>query len=131
MPPSVTFGFVRLFRLRVDLVVCVAAGTVLAALGRWHMALGVAAGFLLFVANAFILYRAGRSLLRGASQGRVAVLAGLSGMGRMLLLAVVLALAATMGVPVFLACAGSLLFCQTNLHVAYMPRKGWERWTNI
>ncbi len=116
--------FVRLFRVHVDLGVWVVAVAVLAALGQWHLALGVTGGFLLFIVNAFILYQAGRVLLRGASGDRGAILAGLSGMGRMLLLAVVLALAAMVGVPVFLACAGSLLFCQMNLHVAYILRKG-------
>jgi len=123
--------FIRLFRLRVSLALCAATAVVLASLGQWAVAMGVLVGLALFVLNALALYWAGRSLLRGAVRGRGVALAGLSGMGRMLLLAAVLALAAMMGVRVFLACAGSLLFCQANLHVAYMLRKGKARWTNI
>jgi hypothetical protein len=130
MRSPLTSEFARLFHVRVPLLVCATATVVLAALRAWIPALGVALGFSLFLLNAFILYRAGRSLLRGG-RGRGAALAGLSGGGRMLLLTAVLASAAMMGVRVFLACAGSLLFCQMNLHVAYMSRKGRERWTNI
>jgi hypothetical protein len=123
--------FARLFRLPMDLLVCVIAAVTLIALGRWTLALAVGMGFLVFVFNAFILYWAGRALLHSGSGGRGAALAGLSGMGRMLFLAVALAIAASVGVATFLTCAGSLLFCQMNLHVAYMSRKGRERWTNI
>ena len=122
--------FVRLFRIRSDLLVCVGAAVALAALRRPPLVVGVLTGLCLFILNAFLLYRAGRSVLRAASRGRGAALAGLTSAVRIMILAGVLVLMARQGVPAFLSSAGSLLFCQGNLHLGHIRGKGRARWMN-
>jgi len=129
MRSLLTSEFGRLFRIGVPLLVCSAAAVVLASLGMGVTGLWVLAGLGLFLVNAFVLYRAARSLLRAAT-GRGVALAGLLGGGRMVLLAVVLGLAGLMGVQALLACAGSLLFCQANLQVGSLLGNGRTRWTD-
>jgi hypothetical protein len=121
--------FVALFRLCIGFPVCLGAVIVLALLRRADLAIGLATGLGLFTLNAFLLFRAGRAVLRAAS-GRAATLAGLASAGRIMILAGALVFVARLGTPAFLASAGGLLFCQGAMHLGHMRSKGATRWTN-
>jgi hypothetical protein len=122
--------FVQVFHIPSVLGICACAAILLAAVGEGRAAIGIGVGLFLFILNAFLLYRAGRSVVRAGSRGKGAALAGLSSFGRILLLAVALAFVARWDIPAFLSSSGSLLFCQGNLQVVSILRKGRARWTN-
>jgi len=115
--------FVQLFRLR-SLVVLGAAGTsILAAIGLTEAAVGLLIGLGLFAAKSFFLYEAGRALIKRNSKGIGRAIAGLASLGRVLFLAVALALVAQMGLSALLSACGGLVLGQINLHLAYIIRR--------
>lgn len=78
-------------------------------------ALGVALGFVLHVANLFLLAEIARSLR--PDQARARMLFALSAVGRLLLLAMALAMIhRVFGQQVLLGACGGLLLAQVNLH---------------
>ena len=115
--------FVQLFRLR-SLVVLGAAGpSILAAMGLTEAAVGLLIGLGLFAAKSFFLYEAGRALIKRNSKGIGRAIEGLASLGRVLFLAVDLALVAQMGLSTLLSACGGLILGQINLHLSYIVRR--------
>jgi len=119
--------FVRLFHLHWTLAVGGALTVGLAAAGIWAAALGLLIGVSLFVMNVFFLYEAGRALMGAGSKGKGQAIAALSGIGRLLFLAVTLAFAARLGTQVLLFACGGLMLGQVNLHLAYCCKRRTTR----
>jgi len=96
--------------------VCVAIASLVALLGSWQAAAGVAAGLALHLLNVLLLVEAGRSLLGLGSRraGRTAAFA--SSVGRILMLGIGLAFLGRLGQLALLAGCGTLLFTQLALH---------------
>jgi len=118
-----TCEFVQLFRLR-NLLVLGAVGTsILAAVGQPAAAIGLVIGLALFVLKSFFLYEAGRALIKRDSRGIARAIAALSSLGRVVFLAVTLALVAQMGLSTLLSTFGGLVLGQFNLHLAYIVRR--------
>ncbi len=83
---------------------------------------GVALGFGLYAANLLLMLEIGRTLLHTEGARRAKMLAALSSAGRMLFLAIALALIAIfLGKQAVLGACGGLLIAQVNLHV---PKTG-------
>jgi len=85
---------------------------------QYRVAGGVALGLALYAANLLLIMEIGRSLLRDKGTRRPKPLAALSSAGRLIFLAIALALTATfLGRDVVLGACGGLLIAQVNLHV--------------
>ncbi len=117
-----TCEFVRLFRLRNLLVLGIVGASILTAIGRPTAAVGLVIGIALFVLKSFFLYEAGRALIKRDSKGIGRAIAALSSFGRVVFLAVALAVAAKMGPSALFSTCGGLILGQTNLHLAYIVR---------
>ncbi|MFC2082971.1 hypothetical protein ACFLSG_02915 [Candidatus Bipolaricaulota bacterium] len=98
----------------------IVAGVIVAAVFRQYgVAGGIALGLLLYATNILLMMEIGRSLLRRDESGRPKMMAALSSTGRLLFLAIALALIAVfLGQNVVLGACGGLLMAQVNLHVA-------------
>lgn len=118
-----TCEFVRLFRLRNLLVLGIVGTSILAAVGQPAAAIGLVIGLALFVLKSFFLYEAGRALIKRDSKGIARAIAALSSLGRVVFLAVTLALVAQMGLSTLLSTFGGLILGQFNLHLAYIVRR--------
>jgi len=125
-----TCEFVRLFRLRRLLVLGVVGVPILAAIGLTEAAVGFAIGLSLFVFNSFFLYEAGRALIRRNSKGIGRAIAALSSFGRVVFLAVTLALVARMGLSALFSACGGLFLGQIHLHLGHMMRRKTARCSN-
>jgi hypothetical protein len=113
-------GAARALRLGGSFLVCAAAAGALMGLGHPSAALGVGLGLALHLANSLFLYLTLSSLVaRGATNGstrRAAAVAGLSSVGRLLLLGFVLWwIAATLGRETALGAGGGLALAQISL----------------
>jgi len=87
-------------------------------LRQYRVAGGVALGLALYAANLLLIMEIGRSLLRDKGTRQPKQLAALSSAGRLLFLAIALALTAMfLGRDVVLGACGGLLIVQVNLHV--------------
>ena len=122
--------FVWLFRLRSLLILGGVGASILAAIGLSEAAVGFAIGLSLFVVKSFFLYEAGRALIRRNSKGIGRAIAGLSSMGRILFLAVALALVSQLGQAALFAACGGLLLGQICLHLGHMMRRKTARCSN-
>lgn len=127
MSNPLTSKFVRLFHLRSTLGFCGVAAGVLAWFGLVAAALGVLIGCALFTLNSFFLYEAGHSLIKASSKGRGGVIAALSSLGRILFLAVALALVTRMGQCALFAACGGIFVGQVNLHLGYIRQRSAAR----
>jgi len=122
--------FVWLFRLRGLLILGGVGASTLAAIGFTEAAIGFAIGLSLFVVKSFFLYEAGRALIKHNSKGIGRAVAGLASMGRILLLAVALALVAQLGRSALFAACGGLFLGQINLHLDHIMRGKTARCSN-
>jgi len=123
-------GFLRLFRVRSAAAICLGGALLLVALGQALAACGVLVGLLLFLLNALLLYGATRALFRKASGSGLYALAGLSGLGRIALLAGVVGLVCSWDRAAGLGTCLGLLVAQGNLRLGYMGPNGRARWLN-
>ncbi len=129
-PRTPEIEFLRLFRVRSAATISLGGALLLVALGQVPAAGGVLVGLLLFLLNALLLYGATRALFRGASRGGLYALAGLSGLGRISLLAVAVGLVCLWDRAAGLGTCLGLLLAQGNLRLGYIGRKGRARWLN-
>ena len=118
-----TCEFVQLFRLRNILVLGIVGASILASVGLSEAAVGLVIGLALFVLKSFFLYEAGRALIKRDSKGIGRAIAALSSLGRVVFLAVALALVAQMGLSALLSACGGLVLGQLNLHLSYIVRR--------
>jgi hypothetical protein len=100
----------------VSFLVCGVLAVGLLAFGRPTAALGVGLGFALFLANSLFLYLTLASLVGRDAPSRARVLAGLSMVGRLLLLGFALWLIVSrLGREAFAGAGGGLLVAQISL----------------
>ena len=118
-----TCEFVQLFRLRNILVLGIVGASILASVGLSEAAVGLVIGLALFVLKSFFLYEAGRALIKRDSKGIARAIAAVSSFGRVVFVAVTLALVAQMGLSTLLSTFGGLVLGQINLHLAYIVRR--------
>lgn len=91
---------------------------VLCLLRQPRIAGGIVLGLMLYIVNLFLIMEIGRSLWRDSRARNPKPLAALSSTGRLLFLAIALALIAIyLGRDVVLGACGGLLIAQVNLHV--------------
>ncbi len=122
--------FVWLFRLRSLLILGGVGTSTLAAIGFTEAAIGFAIGLSLFVVKSFFLYEAGRALIRRNSKGLGRAIAALSSLGRVVFLAVALALVSRLGQAALFAACGGLFLGQINLHLDHIMRRKTARCSN-
>ena len=122
--------FVRLFRLRSLSILGGVGASILAAIGFTEAVIGFAIGLSLFVVKSFFLYEAGRALIKRNSKGMGTAVAGLASMGRILFLAVALALVAQLSHSALFAACGGLFLGQIHLHLGHMMRRKTARCSN-
>lgn len=125
-----TCEFAQLFRLRSLLVLGIVGTSILAAIGLSEAAVGLVIGLALFVLKSFFLYEAGRALIRRNSKGIGRAIAALSSFGRVVFVAVTLALVAQMGRSALFSACGGLILGHINLHLAYIIRRKPTRCSN-
>ena len=119
--------FFRLFCLRRLFLLGAVAAAGLAAAGLAQAAIGCIVGLTLFTVKSFFLYEGGRALMTCHSKAIGRAIAGLSSLGRVLFLAVALALMSRLGRPALLAACGGLLLGQIHLHLGHMRRRKTAR----
>ncbi|MFC2081678.1 hypothetical protein ACFLR0_00665 [Candidatus Bipolaricaulota bacterium] len=108
---------IALFRLRRSVFFALLSVVLLLSFGRVLAALGVVIGVLLFAANLFLLYEAGRSLLSASSSVAGRALAAGSSLARFLMMGVALWLVfAFLGRDALLGACGGLFLSQVSLH---------------
>jgi len=108
---------IALFRLRRSGFFALVAIVILLSFGRYFAALGIVIGVALFVANLFLLYEAGRSLLSSSSRGAGQALAAGSSIARFLMMGVGLWLVFTfLGREALIGTCGGLFLSQVSLH---------------
>jgi hypothetical protein len=122
-------GAARVLGLGSSFLVCAVAAGGLLVVGRSAAALGVGLGLALHLANALFLYLTLASLVeRGAADGTVrhaAAIAGLSSVGRLLLLGFVLWwILAAWGREVALGAGGGLSLAQISFYFRRSGAKG-------
>jgi hypothetical protein len=122
--------FVGLFCLRRLVVLGGGGVSILATVGLLQAAVGFGIGVGLFVFNSYFLYETGRALIKRDSKGRGGAIAGISSLGRILFLAMVLAVVSRQGQVVLFATFGGLVLGQTNLHLSYMIKRKAARCSN-
>jgi hypothetical protein len=105
-------------RIGVTFLLCAGGALVLGLAGRPLAAAGVGIGFVLHVANLLLMAETARSLVESGSHQRIRFVTGLSSVGRLLFLGVVLSVVAIfLGREMLLGACGGLLAAQVNLHV--------------
>lgn len=118
-------GAGRLLAPGLPLLLCAVLAALLAAFGKTSAALGVGLGFVLFLANTYLLAATLRSLVARDASHASAVLAAASSVARLLLLGVALAaLVLFVGREVFLGAGGGLALSQISLLLRRFGSKG-------
>ena len=108
---------IEVFRLGRSGLLILTGITLLLVFGHIFAAIGMVIGTALFVANLFLLYEAGRSLLSASSRGAGKALAAGSSLGRFLMMGVGLWLVfAFLGRESLLGACGGLFLSQVSLH---------------
>ena len=119
------FEPIALFLLRRSGLLALVAIVFLLSFGFYFATLGVVIGVALFVANLFLLYEAGRSLLSASSRGAGRALAAGSSVARFLMLGVGLWLVFSfLGREALLGACGGLFLSQVNLHFPLRRAEG-------
>jgi hypothetical protein len=124
--PSIVPGALKPLRIGSGLLLCSCGALILALVGRPYAAVGVAMGFALYLVNLLLMAETARSLLETGTRQRIGIVTGLSSVGRLLFLGVVLAVVAIfLGRETVLGACGGLLIAQVNLHVWGRTARRW------
>ncbi len=117
-------GAARVLGSSVSFLLCAGLAGGLAAFGHATAALGVSIGLALHSANVALLYMTLQSLVGGGDARRAGALAGISAVGRLLVLGLALAgVVVGLGREAFFGAAGGLALAQISL---FFRRSGAE-----